>query len=410
MSESWRTIGIDLDGPVDPARSRHTGRRSAVALTEEHVVVGTAIGTVIAYDRATLEERWRVGSDSEAAIVSVVSFADAVVVGERGPAGGISVYDLDSGTHHWRYVTADDVGKPQQPTRFFLPYVVDLAVDTDRHRVYAAARRYERDGDRRSFSSIVYAFDPDGTVAWTHETDASPISVDVRGDRVALAYNRCPGEHQHGLVVLDTDGTNRYRWDPSGDGQRRVGDVSLLDAGAVVTSHADHCGYRVGPDGTEWCVDLATPRVIDGETVYAYPNHVHATDDGVVFLTGNTYPEEGRETASLHPDEHTAFGLTHDGNQKWSASIGGFASELAAAADTVAVPSAQQFRTRDPGVHGLCVFDVATGSGSSHETEGIVTAAALDGETVAAIEEPVVYHDEGRQRGAYRLLVGSPSR
>lgn len=406
MSDAWRTVGID--GDIDPARSRHTGRRSAVALTEGCVVVGTAGGAVIAYDRRTLDERWRAGADAEAAVVSVVPVGDSVVAGERGPDGGIDVYDPDSGAVRWRYATATDVGEPQKQTRFFLPYVVDLAVDDDRTRVYAAARRYERNGDRRSFSSTVYAFDADGTVAWTHETDASPISVDARGDRVAVAYNRCPGEHHHGLVVLDAEnGTNRYRWDPPGDGQRRVGDASLLDTGVVVTSHADHRGYRVGSDGTEWRVDLATPTEIDGETVYAYPNHVHATDEGAVFVTGNTYPEEGRETASLHPDEHTAFGVSHGGSREWSASVGGFASSLARGTDRVAVPSAQQFRTRDPGVHGIRRFDVETGTATSHRTAGIVTAAALDGETVAAIEEPVVYHDEDQRRGAYRLLVGS---
>lgn len=404
MSDAWRTV--DLGGDIDPARSRQMGRRSALGLTKEHVVVGTAEGTVVAYDRQTLEERWRVESDTEAAVVSVAALTDSVVVGERGPAGAVRAYDLGSGAVRWQYATSTDVGEPQQRTRFFLPCVVDLAVGDD--RVYATARRYERDGDKRTFSSTVYAFDADGTIAWSHETDASPISVVVRDDRVALAYNRCPGEHHHGLVVLDAeDGTNRYRWDPPADGQRRVGDVSLLDTGALLTSHADYRGYRVGPGGTEWRVDLATATEIDGETVYAYPNHVHATDDGAVFVTGNTYPEEGRETDVLHPEEHTIVGVSQEGTREWSASVGGFTHSIGTGTDRVAVPSAQQFRTRDPAVHGLGVFDVETGPESSHATEGIVTAAAIDGKTVAAVEEPVVYHDEGQQRGAYRLLIGS---
>lgn len=87
MSDAWRTVGID--GDIDPARSRHTGRRSAVALTEGCVVVGTAGGAVIAYDRRTLDERWRAGADAEAAVVSVAPVGDSVVAGERGPDGGI---------------------------------------------------------------------------------------------------------------------------------------------------------------------------------------------------------------------------------------------------------------------------------------------------------------------------------
>jgi outer membrane protein assembly factor BamB len=395
---------------VPPARSRHAGRRSAVALTDGLVVAGTATGEVLAHDRATLEERWRAGTGTEPApVVSVESFGDGgVAVGERGPDGAVRFYDLDTGALRWRYATARDLGPPQRESRFFLPFVADTASDDD--RLYVASRRYERDGERRSFASVVYAFDRGGDVAWTYETDASPIGLDVDGRRVAIAYNRCPGAHQHGLVVLDAQtGGTLYDWDPGTEGQRRVGDVSLVGDGVVVASHGDYRGYRLHEGGAErWRVDLATPTEVDGETLYAYPNHAHATREGVVFVTGNTYPAEGRETRSLHPREHTAFGYTSDGERGWSASVGGFAGELGIEGSQIAVPGAQHFRTRDADVHGLHLFDAGTGPEGGLETDGVVTAVALDGETFAAVEEPVVYHDEGTERGAYRLLVGRP--
>jgi hypothetical protein len=277
--------------------------------------------------------------------------------------------------------------------------------------LYVASRRYERDGDRRSFTSVVYAFDEAGNVVWTHETDASPISLDVEDRRLAVAYNRCPGTHQHGLVVLGAEtGAVRYEWDPGTNGQRRVGDVSLVEDGVMVASHGDYCGYRLRDGGAEqWCVDLGTPTTVDDETLYAYPNHVHATADGAVFVTGNTYSTEGRETASLYPREHTALGYTPDGECVWTASIGGFASELGVEGDRVAVPGAQHFRTRNADVHGLRTFSTGTGPETTLETDGVVTTVALDGESFAAVEEPVVYHDEGEKRGTYRLLLGMAS-
>lgn len=421
-----RTVGL---GEIPPARSRHAGRRSAVALVDELVVTGTATGDVVAHDPTTLRVRWRTRTDTAmTSVVAAVPFAGGIAVGERSPEGTVRCYDRHTGDRRWQYATATDVGTPQRASRFFLPFVADMR--TDGTQLYVASRRYERggersepperasgeersasrDGERRSFASVVYAFDEMGDVVWTYETDASPISLDVDGDRLAIAYNRCPGVHQHGLVVLDAEtGAERYAWDPGTDGRRRIGDVSLVDDGVVVASHGDYCGHCLRDGGTErWRVDLGTPTTADGETLYAYPNHVHATTDGVVFVTGNTYATEARETTSLHPREHTAFGYTPDGERDWTASVGGFANELGVDRNCVAVPGAQHFRTRETDVHGLRLFDVATGPVTSLETDGVVTAAALAGDAFAAVEEPVVYHDEGRKWGTYRLHLGTP--
>jgi len=408
MSSTLDRRVADL-GSADPTGSRHRGRRSAVTLTDEFVVAGTADGSVRAFDRDSLAERWRAETDSEASVVSAHAFRDGLAVGERGPGGAVRVYDGD-GSLRWRHVTAADVGRPQKDTRFFLPFVVDLV--TDGNRLYAAARRYERHGDRpegerRHFESVVYAFEGDGTVAWRYRTDASPIALDTAGDRVAVAYNRCTGDHQRGLVVLDAgDGSQRWTWDPGTDGQRRIGDVSLLNEGAVVTSHGDYCGYALAEGGdVRWRAELATPQAVDGETVYAYPNHVRATGEGVVFVTGNTYPEEGRETDVSHPDDHTAVGYGLDGERRWRGPVGGFASGIDAHGSTVAVPCAQDFRRRDPETHGCRLFDARDGRAETIGCEGVVTAAVIDERSVAAIEERVVYHDEDRERGAYRVHI-----
>jgi outer membrane protein assembly factor BamB len=395
-------------GEVDPAGSRQRGRRSAVALTERLLAAGILDGEIVAYERNSGAERWRtVVGDGDGHLVTLATAEDLLLAGTRGPAGRVTALDPATGTERWHHRTAEDVGEPTKDTRFYLPFVVDAVAADD--RAYVAARRYERrptgDGNDRHFQSVIYAFEADGTVVWRYEADASPIALDVRDGRLAVGYNRCPGSHQCGLVVLDVaTGDLRADWDPGTDGDRRVGDVSLVSDGVVVTCHGDYRGYRLDSDGdVRWRVDLGTPRDMGDERLYTYPNHVHATDDGVCFVTGNTYPTEGREAHGRHPNEHTAFGIDPDGKRRWSAAVGGFTHGIATDGDKVAVPVAQHFRDRDVTGHGLRVFDLADGRDRTVETDGIVTAAALDGGTVAAVEEPVVYHDEGVEHGSYRL-------
>lgn len=389
-------------GDVSPAGSRQLGRRSSVAATGNRVFAGLADGSVAAFD-TDLSELWRNDAADRGSVVSLATFADGILAGERGADGELRFHDAETGRVRWQYRTADDVGDPQQDTRFFLPFVVDSVVVED--RAFVASRRYERgdDGVRR-FQSVVYAFTPGGEVDWQYRTDASPISLDVDGNRVAVGFNRCTDDHTDGLVVLDAATGDVCRcWDPPGDGQRRVGDVSLVDDGVVLSSHADYRGYRLDADGVRWTVDLGRPVVRSGERVYAYPNHVHATANGAVFVTGNTYPEEGRETDARHPNEHTAVGVDDEGGVQFQSSVGGFTHEIATREDRVTVPAAQHFRDRDADSHGLRLFDLPVGQVAGASTDGVLTSAALSDDRVVAIEEPVSYHDDGEVSGTYRL-------
>jgi len=286
-----------------------------------------------------------------------------------------------------------------------LPFVADVAATPAGDRAFVAARRYQRgDEGGRNFRSAVYAFEADGSVAWRVDGDASPISLATDGDRLAVAFNRCPGDQTAGLLVADAEsGAVRRRWNPPGDGDRRVGDVALTAGGVVATSHADYRGYCLDGDGVRWAVDLGRPVERGEETVYAYPNHVHATGDGAVFVTGNTYPEDGRETDARHPNEHTAVGVTPDGTVAFADDVGGFAHEIAIYESRVAVPVAQHFRERDPERHGVRVYDIDGGRTDAWSAPGVVTAAAVDASRLVAVEEPVTYHDDGDRRGAYRL-------
>lgn len=406
---SPRTSSTAADlGDVQPNGSRQLGRRSSVCLADDAVVAGLADGTVATF-ADDLRELWRdepEDANDRGSVVALAAFADGVLAGERGSAGEIRLHDGETGDVRWRHRSADDVGDPQKQTRFYLPFVADVETTPEGDRAFVAARRYERGEDGgQEFRSAVYAFEPDGTVAWRFDGDASPISLATDGDRVAVAFNRCPGEQTAGLLVLDAEtGAVRRPWNPPGDGDRRVGDVALTDDGVVATSHADYRGYRLDGDGVRWAVDLGRPVERGDETVYTYPNHVHATGDGVVFVTGNTYPEDGRETAARHPNEHTAFGVTPDGDVAFTGDVGGFAHEIATDGNRMAVPVAQHFRERDPERHGVRGYDVDGGGTDAWRAPGVVTAAAVDDDRLVAVEEPVTYHDEGDQRGSYRLL------
>jgi hypothetical protein len=141
----------------------------------------------------------------------------------------------------------------------------------------------------------------------------------------------------------------------------------------------------------------------EGDRVYTYPNHVHATERGVVFVTGNSFPAEGRETDERNPAEQTAFGYSLDGESRWRTGVGGFAHEVAASGDRLLVPVAQHFRDRDPTVHGWRLLDVVDGLVATADCDGVATAAGLDGGDRAVVEEPVRYHDDGEVRGRYAL-------
>ncbi|WP_049804911.1 outer membrane protein assembly factor BamB family protein [Natrinema pellirubrum] len=451
--DTEREDGLDFRtaslGEIEPARSRHMWTRSAVGLAEsgDLVVTGEWDGTVTARDVDSLEARWTVAHPDHA--VGVTSFEDdeTIVVAGRGETGTIAAYDAATGERRWRYDTADDVGEPVKDTVFYLPYVVALETGTDadgNERLYAAARRYERDGETRQWHSTVYAFAPDGAVCWTYETDASPIALDpsADGERLAVGYNRCMGDHDTGLVVLGTGATTEssrnggraerssaerssgqspredgetaeggdleWTWDPGTEGDRRVGDVSFDGDAIAVSSHGDKRGYLLGPGGAErWSVDLAVETAIDGETLYAYPNHVYADDGRVAFVTGNTYAVESRETDSRHPNEHRVAAFDADGDPLWDAEVRGFVHGLAAAGGQLVAPCAQNFRVRDPDTHAVRRFDLESGPAGVERLEGIATAAAVGDGTIAAIEEPVAYHDDGETRGEYALRVSS---
>lgn len=392
-------------GNVESARTRTLARRSSVLVADGTVVVGTADGTVTGFDPETLAERWStVGGGN---IVSLTEFPGGIAVGERDRDGTIRAIDATTGECRWTYAASDDVGSPQKESPNFYPYATDACADDE--RLYVAVRRMAlRNGERR-FSSIVYAFDTAGDIRWRYVTDASATSVEVRGGRLAVAYNRCPGEHDRGVVVLDaTNGAERTGWDPGGaDGDRRVGDAALLPNGIAVTSYGDRRGYVLDDHGSvRWRVDLGTAVRTDGTVVYAYPSHVHATEEAIAFVTGSTYPRDGREPQRRHPNEHRIRCYSRKGERRWDVDARGLTRELAGEDDRLLVPSAQNRWTRDPDVHGVQLFELGDGELRQVATDGIVTAAALSDELFAVVEEPIEYHDDEVTYGRYSLHVG----
>jgi len=127
----------------------------------------------------------------------------------------------------------------------------------------------------------------------------------------------------------------------------------------------------------------------------------------VAFVTGNTYAVESRETESRHPNEHRIAAFDADGDLVWDDEVRGFVHGLAADDGRLVTPCAQNFRVRDPDTHAVRWFDLESGVSGYEHLDGIATAAAVDSGTVAAVEEPVEYHDEGETRGEYALRVGS---
>ncbi|QLG61605.1 PQQ-like beta-propeller repeat protein [Halorarum salinum] len=394
-----RTNSVPL-GELEPARTRSLSRRSGVLVVDDAVVTGLADGRVLAVDPGTLATRWT--ADADGGAVSLAPFDGGVAAGGRDPDGTVRV--IDGGTVRWTYAASDDVGGPRVDADGDHPFVVDAVAEGD--RLFVAVRRASREGDSRAYSSVVLAFDPAGEVRWRYGSDACVSALSVRDGRLAVAYNRCPGDHDAPAVVLDpVRGTELMRWGVgTSPDERRVGDVALLPEGVVAIDYGDHRGYVLDGDGTtRWRADLATPREVDGETVYAHPTAVHGAEAGVAFVTGSTYP---RAAESLHPHEHRIRCFSPAGEHRRGADVRGLTRELGVDGGLVLVPSAQNMWTRDPRTHGFQLFDLVDGEVAAPSTEGIVTAASLSDGRFAAVEEPIRYHDEAVTRGAYRLHVG----
>lgn len=421
-------LTVDLPD-LNPRGTRQQWTRSALAgvdVDEGHldgdaqgpaVVCGTGHGVVRAYaDDGT--ELWCV--DLGGMVVqfetAVVDDEPVVLVGTRGETAVLALLDAIEGTQSWTYDLEADLGSATKETLFYYPMTVALASDgylKGPDRFYAAARRYERrDGDRL-FESRIYALEPDGEVVWTYDSDGSPISLDRRGDRLAVAYNRCHGDHQCGLVVLDPDsGETRLTWDPGTEGGRRVGDVALDDDGVVVASHGDYRGYALDRRGRErWRVDLGTSVDPGEDTVYTYPNRVEVVDGRPLFVTGNTFPEgDGRDTDARHPREHMLVAVDGDGGGEsaevdWTAPVDSWLGGVDVSGDdsTMRLAVGQHFRDRDPASHGLRTVDIDTGAISKTPVSGVATAVADAGDRVAVLEEPIAYHTEDKSRGGHRL-------
>lgn len=448
-------------GDLSPASSRHNWARSAVALGDETVFAG-GDGELTAVSTTTNRELW--ACELPGYVVSLAASERSLAVGTRGADAVVTGLDPATGERQYSYAVTEDVGTATRDSLLAQPYVVDVVQHGA--TTIAAVRRYEREGEDRSWESVVLAFDDTGAVQWRHHAPASPIALDVAaagdlavashddrpgadgrlgdrdgadgrlGDRdgaaghVAVAYNRRPDPGGHGVVVLDVEsGARAWSWDPGTEGDRRVGDVAFVDAafgdgepaaeesvdgesavdepaGAAlaVASHGDHHGWLLDAGGGErWRVDLASARAVDGERVYAYPTHVCAVDDAVVFVTGNTFAESTRDPDARHPREHTAFAVDDAGEVAWTHDVEGFARGVDASAGTVVVPSAQHFRDRSADTHAVHTFDGRDGHRTTRPVAGIAAAVAVDGGTLAVVEEPVAYHDEDETRGAFRL-------
>lgn len=391
--------GVAL-GDAPALRTRGTWRRSTVNADDGRVYVGSYGGRVRALT-GEVDVVWTADVGGMAVTSSLTD--DHLVVGCRGEDGAVTCLDRESGDVIWRYSCRDDVGEASKDSLFYLPFVVDVEAIGD--RTYAAVRRYTRDGDDRSFHSMVYCFTVEGEAVWRRSTDASPVAVDVSSERLAVAFNRCPGEDVDGVVVYDGDSGSRVlAWNPQGDGERRVGDVSLAAGGFHAASHVDHRGYRVDLDGdVSWRVDLGCPLEDAGDTVYSYPTLARELDRGALYATGNTFPVDGRDTDGRHPGEHTLTRVDGDGVVVWSRQLPGWIPDVEVAGGRVYAASAQHFRDPSPDSHGVHVFDVEEGYIESISTDGVPTALAGDRGRLYVVEEPVEYHDGEEVHGVYGL-------
>ncbi|AGB36936.1 hypothetical protein Natoc_1098 [Natronococcus occultus SP4] len=345
------------------------------------VVVARRDGTVTAFEDDSLESRWTTATSGRIHELAVCGDVAVVATGCEGTAT-VAAYALEDGRRRWQYDVSppdgDDVGASR------VVALEDGATD----RLYAAVRRV---GDGRR-SGTVLAFDRDGRVRWRYGTDASPVALAAteRGDRLAVGYDRCPGAHDNGLVVLETDaGELAWTWDPGTAGDRRVSDVAFDGDTVAVASCGDGCGYLLTDGGAErWRVPFGTE---DGARA---PTHAYAHDGRAVFAVE---PIEHRDT------DHRIVAVDGDGGALWTASGRGRIDGFATNGD-VLVPRPVG---ADVDTHAVRRFVLETGSAEDVRLDGTVTAATVGEGTIAVIERRRSFSDGETTRAEDTLLVGA---
>lgn len=362
-----------------------TDRRSAprLAVAGALVVVARRDGTVTAFEDDTLEPRWTISTPGRIREIDVLEDV-AVVATDREGTATIAAYALADGRRRWRYDVPDSAEDGSGA-----PRVVALESDT-RDRSYAAVRRVG-DGGR---SGTVLAFDRDGRVRWRYGTDASPVALDAaeRGDRLAVGYDRCPGAHDNGLVVLGTDaGELAWTWDPGTAGDRRVSDVSFDGDAVAVASCGDGRGYLLEDGGAErWRVVLGTETAV--------PTRAYAHDGRAAFVT---------ETAARREPDHRITTFHGEASPLWTAPGRGSVDGLATDGDVLVVLCSGVSNVETRSVRR---FGLETGSVEAVGLEGDVTAAAIGRGTIAMIERSRSFRDRETTRTEDTLFVGPITR
>jgi len=106
----------------EPVPGRSTGRNFGVAVGDGKVFLGTNDAHVVALDQKTGKEIWKVAADDPYACrlcsieAAPLIVKDKVIIGERGPRGRLTAFDMKTGHLVWRFYTIPGPGDPGHET------------------------------------------------------------------------------------------------------------------------------------------------------------------------------------------------------------------------------------------------------------------------------------------------------
>jgi len=106
----------------EPLAGFSTGRNFGVAVADGKVFLGTHDAHLVALDQKTGKEVWKVAADDASSCrrcsieVAPLIAKDKVIVGESGPRGRLTAFDLKTGRFAWRFYTIAGPGDPGHET------------------------------------------------------------------------------------------------------------------------------------------------------------------------------------------------------------------------------------------------------------------------------------------------------
>jgi len=345
---------IDIDSILPPfSKFQRPAQPTTIALSPDssQLVLGTNSGYLATISTITGKVIWKTRISQ--GYVKHATFSlngKQLYLGEQSADGFIFCYDVSKSRKPrllWQYRLADDVGTsiPENPDDYYAwiqypgPYRIANTKQGD--LIVAAVHSWYEDG-KPLIKSQLYRFDAKtGKPMWKFPSER-PLPMIIRwfdyshdGRTIAFVCDKYSIDQPIGdlkpgsLYVIDGE-TGEIRWGhtfkvfaPYFDQVTFWRGVAVSpDGKSIGTTTDDGRAFIFSEEKLIWQEDLATPIEISGVPITATLGTVGATDDFIIFITGDSFvpydlQKDVKRPPMPHPKGLTLFGYQWNGKKSW---------------------------------------------------------------------------------------------